>query len=109
MPRLPADEDYARALLSIFEARKIRARQSLRLSEAQAAFLQADLGRVADFDAALKYALSLGWLALSLDFIRLTAPGADEMQTVGGFLQLADIPKRRSSALRSWIASLGSQ
>ncbi|RBP16212.1 hypothetical protein DFR50_106174 [Roseiarcus fermentans] len=85
MARLPADEDYARALLSIFKARKIRARQTLRLSEARAAFLFQNMGRLADFDAALQYATSQGWLALALDMIRLTAPGADEMQTVGGF------------------------
>ena len=86
MARLPADEDYARALLSIFLTRKIRARQSLRLSEAQAAFLRANMGRLADFEAALQYATSRGWLALALDMIRLTTPGADEMQSVGGFL-----------------------
>ena len=44
------------------------------------------MGRLADFDAALQYATSRGWLALALDMVRLTAPGADEMQTVGGFL-----------------------
>ena len=86
MARLPADEDYARALLSIFKARKISARQSLRLSEAQAAFLRQNMGRIADFEAALQYAMSRGWLALALDMIRLTTPGAEEMQSVGGFL-----------------------
>ena len=86
MARLPADEDYARALLAIFKAKKIRPRQSLRLSEAQAAFLFQNMGRLADFEAALQYALSRGWLALALDMVRLTAPGADEMQSVGGFL-----------------------
>ncbi len=85
MARLPADEDYARALLSIFRARKIRARQSLRLSEARAVFLRENMGRHADFEAALQYALSQGWLGLALDWIRLTAPGADEMLCVGGF------------------------
>ena len=86
MATLPADEDYARALLSIFEAKKIRARQSLRLSEARAAFLRQNMGRIADFEAALQYAMSRGWLALALDMIRLTPPGADEMQSVGGFI-----------------------
>ena len=86
MARLPADEDYARALLSIFQARKIRARQSLRLSEAQAAFLRGNMGRLADFEAALQYAMSRGWLAVALDMIRLTVPGAEEIQSVGGFL-----------------------
>lgn len=86
MARLPADEDYARALLLIFKARKVGARQSLRQSEARAAFLFHNMGRLADFDAALQYAMSRGWLALALDMIRLTAPGAEEMQSVGGFL-----------------------
>jgi hypothetical protein len=86
MATLPADEDYARALLSIFNAKKIKARQSLRLSEAQAAFLRQNMGRIADFEAALQYAMSRGWLALALDMIRLTAPGAEEMQSVAGFL-----------------------
>ncbi len=86
MARLPADEDYARALLSIFMARKIRARQTIRLSEARATFLFQNMGRLADFEAALQYAMSRGWLALALDMIRLTAPGAEEMQSVGGFL-----------------------
>jgi len=86
MATLPADEDYARALLSIFEAKKIRARQSLRLSEARAAFLRQNMGRIADFEAALQYAMSRGWLALALDMIRLTPPGAEEMQSVVGFI-----------------------
>jgi len=85
MARLPADEDYARALLSIFKAKNIRARQSLRLSEARAAFLFDNMGRLADFEAALQYALIRGWLALALDMIRLTAPGAEELQTVPAF------------------------
>jgi len=86
MARLPADEDYARALLLIFQAKKIRARQSLRIGEVRAAFLLKNMGRLADFDAALQYAMSQGWLGLAFDMIRLTAPGAEEMQTVAGFI-----------------------
>ena len=85
MARLPADEDYARALLSIFKARKLRVRQSLRLSEARAQFLFQNMGRVGDFEAALDYAVSRGWLALALDMVRLTAPGAEEMLSAGAF------------------------
>ena len=85
MARLPADEDYARALLSIFRARKIRARQSLRLSDARAAFLVENMGRAADFDAALDYARSLGWLSIDLNMLRLTSPGAEEMASAGAF------------------------
>ena len=83
MARLPADEDYARALLSIFRARKLRARQSLRLSDAKAAFLFQNMGRAADFDAALDYARSLGWLSIDLNMLRLTSPGAEEMVSPG--------------------------
>ncbi len=86
MATLPADEDYARALLCIFRARKVGARQTLRLSEAKAAFLRGNMGRLVDFEAALQYAMSRGWLALALDMVRLTAPGAEEMQSVAGFL-----------------------
>ncbi len=85
MATLPADEDYARAVLSIFQARRIRARQSLRLGEVRTAFLLKNMGRLADFEAALQYAASRGWLALALDMIRLTTPGAEEMETVFGF------------------------
>jgi hypothetical protein len=85
MTRLPADEDYARAVLSLFQARRIGARQSLRLGEVRAAFLRKNMGRLADFEAALQFATARGWLALALDMIRLTAPGAEEMQTVPAF------------------------
>jgi hypothetical protein len=86
MASLPADEDYARALLSIFKARKVRPRQTLRLSEVRAVFIRMNMGRLADFEAALQYALSRGWLGLALDMIRLTVPGADEMQSVTAFI-----------------------
>ena len=85
MTRLPADEDYARAVLSIFKARRIRARQSLRLGEVRTAFLLKNMGRLADFEAALQFATSRGWLALALDMLRLTPPGDEEMQTVPVF------------------------
>ena len=85
MARLPADEDYARALLSIFRAKKLHVRQTLGLSEARAQFLVQNMGRVSDFEAALDYAVSRGWLAPALDRIRLTGPGAEEMLSAGAF------------------------
>lgn len=85
MTSLPADEDYARAVLSIFKARRMRARQSLRLGEVRTAFLRKNMGRLADFEAALQFATSRGWLALALDMLRLTPPGDDEMQTIPAF------------------------
>ena len=82
MATLPADEDYARAVLAIFSASKAHVRQSLRLSDVEAAFLRQNMGRPADFEAALEYATSQGWLARTLDRVRLMGPGEDEMQTV---------------------------
>jgi hypothetical protein len=82
MPTLPADEDYARALLSILGARNLLPMQSLGLDEARTTFLEQNMGRASDFDAALDYAVSLGWLWSGFGRIRLTAPGDEEMQTI---------------------------
>ena len=82
MASLPADEDYARSVLAIFGARNVRPRESLALGDVKAAFLLHNMGSPADFDAAVQHAASEGWLARALDRIRLTALGADEMQTV---------------------------
>ena len=82
MPTLPADEDYARAVLSIFCARNVRPLQSLGLDEVRTAFLARNMGRACDFEAALDHAVSLGWLWAGLDRIRLTTPGDEEMQTI---------------------------
>jgi hypothetical protein len=82
MASLPADEDYARSLLAIFGLRNVRARESLVLREVEAAFLQENMGRPADFEAALLHATSQGWLTRALDRLRLTTLGAEEMQTV---------------------------
>ena len=85
MPTLPADEDYARAVLSIFQARGVPPRQSLRVGEVKAAFLSHNMGRAADFDAAVDYAASQGWLSVAFGSIRLTPPGDEEMHTVPEF------------------------
>ena len=102
MASLPADEDYARAVLAIFRAKDVRARQSLRVGDLEAAFLNRNMGRRADFEAALQYATSQGWLARVLDMIRLTPPGAEEMQTVSWPLRGADpfSPGRWAARLR---------
>jgi hypothetical protein len=86
MACLPADEDYARALISIFQARQLRARQSMKVADVRSAFLGLNMGRIADFNAALQYATSQGWLRLALDMVRLTPRGADELQMIAGFL-----------------------
>jgi hypothetical protein len=48
------------------------------------------MGSPADFEAALQHAADAGWLTRSLDWIRLTTLGADEMQTVSWLLRGAD-------------------
>ena len=83
MTTLPADEDYARALLSVFRLKNVRPRQSLVRDEAKAAFLARNLGRADDFDAALTYAVSQSWLWSGFGMLRLTELGAEEMQTIG--------------------------
>jgi hypothetical protein len=82
MASLPADEDYARSVLAIFGLRNVRARESLPLRDVEAAFMIENMGRPADFEAALLYATSQGWLTGALDRLRLTTLGAEEMQTV---------------------------
>ena len=90
MASLPADEDYARSVLAVFGLKNVRPRESLAVSEAKAAFLVQNMGRPADFEAALEHAAGEGWLMRSLDRIRLTTLGADEMQTVSWPLRGAD-------------------
>ncbi|MBV8104456.1 MAG: hypothetical protein JO223_07515 [Hyphomicrobiales bacterium] len=82
MPTLPADEDYARALLSILGGRNLRPLQSLRRDEVQSTFLARNMGRPYDFEAALDYAISRGWVWAGFDYIRLTGRGDEEMQTI---------------------------
>jgi hypothetical protein len=95
MPTLPADEDYARALLSIFAARHLLPMQSLRRDDVQATFLTWNMGREADFDAALEYAIIRGWLWAGFGSIRLTGPGDEEMQTIWEGRGLGSEPDRR--------------
>jgi hypothetical protein len=95
MPTLPADEDYARALLSIFSARGLRPLQSLGLDDVRTTFLDLNMGRASDFEAALDYAASLGWLWSAFGRVRLTAPGDEEMQTIWLGRGMGDDPPRR--------------
>ncbi len=78
MPTLPADEDYARALLTLFRIAQIRARQCLDAGFARDEFLAHNLGRDSDFSAALDYAAAQGWITLEWDRIRLTTAGHSE-------------------------------
>ena len=78
MAVLPADEDYARGLLTIFSAMEVRPGQSLKASQVNVEFLERNLGRPADFQAALSFSVSQGWLTLELGRIRLTRNGFGE-------------------------------
>jgi hypothetical protein len=82
MASLPADEDYARSVLAIFGTWNVRPRESLALGDLKGAFLLQNMGSPADLEAALQHAAAEGWLTRSLDRIRLTTLGAEEMQTV---------------------------
>ena len=79
MAILPADEDYARAVLTIFRGSRVQAKQSLKSSHVKAEFLSHNLGRAFDYDAAVEYALEQGWVTLQLGAIRLTEVGFAEL------------------------------
>lgn len=107
MARLPADEDYARALLSILQAKNIRARESLRIAEARDEFLRHNMGRPFDFDAALEYAESRNWLRAGFGAIRLTGVGDEEMRTVIGFYPSDGLPQGSlAGAISSYVGKL---
>lgn len=79
MATLPADEDYAKAILTIFRARDVRPGQSLRASQVNVEFLAKNMGRAADYEAALQYSAEQGWLTIEFERIRLTKAGFAEM------------------------------
>ena len=76
---LPADEDYAMGLLTIFTAHAVRPGQSLRASEVSAEFLQRNLGRPYDYQAAVAYSEQRGWLRREWIWLRLTGGGFAQM------------------------------
>ena len=79
MLMLPADEDYAKSLLTIFSAHAVRPGQSLRASEVSREFLLKNLGRPYDYDAAVSYSEVRGWIRREMDWLRLTGGGFAEM------------------------------
>ncbi len=79
MSSLPADEDYAKSLLTIFSAHRLRPGQSLKAREVSQEFLARNLGRPFDYQAALDYSEEQGWVRRELDWIRLTRVGWSEM------------------------------
>jgi hypothetical protein len=79
MRTLPADEDYARALMTIFAAEGARAGQSLADAALVRAFGERNYGDHSDYRAALDYAVACGWLTPAFDRIRLTPAGFEEL------------------------------
>ena len=76
---LPADEDYAKGLLTIFSAHAVRPGESLRASEVSREFLMRNLGRAFDYDAAVTYSEGRGWIRRELGWLRLTGGGYADM------------------------------
>ncbi|HEY1941102.1 MAG TPA: hypothetical protein VGH40_03170, partial [Roseiarcus sp.] len=62
MVTLPADEDYAMAMLSIFSEKGVRAGETLKADQVGVEFARRNMGRPADYEAALHYAAHRGWL-----------------------------------------------
>jgi hypothetical protein len=79
MATLPADWDYAKALLSIFDAARVRPGQSLRAGDVAVTFRDRNMGREHDYSAALAYSLDLGWLSSEWGRLRLTKAGFEEI------------------------------
>ncbi len=79
MTTLPADEDYAKGLLTIFSAHAVRPGQSLRESEVSREFRLRNLGRDFDYRAAVAYSETQGWIRRESDWLRLTRGGFAEM------------------------------
>ena len=79
MRTLPADEDYARALMTLFADAGLRAGQSLAADPLGRMFGEHNFGATSDYRAALDYAVASGWLAPALGRIRLTAAGFAEL------------------------------
>lgn len=76
---LPADEDYARALLLIFAEAGARPGQTLPASRLCEDFVARNLGRQADYAAAVAHAVERGWVKIALDRLRLTPTGFAEL------------------------------
>jgi hypothetical protein len=79
MATLPADEDYAKGLLTIFSAHALRPGMSLSARDAIHEFVSRNLGRPFDYHAAVAYSEDHGWLRCELDRLRLTGGGYAEM------------------------------
>jgi hypothetical protein len=78
VPVLPADEDYAMSVLSIFRSARIGPHQSLDAKRVENEFLVNNMGWQADYQAGLDLAVNRKWLKIELNTIRLTEKGFDE-------------------------------
>ena len=76
---LPADEDYAQGLLTIFTLHAVRPGESLRASEVSREFILRNLGRPYDYAAAVSYSEGRGWIRCEMGWLRLTGGGFAEM------------------------------
>ena len=72
---LPADEDYARALMALFAAAGTRPGESLPAGRIGHDFVERNF---ADYEAALAHAVERGWVKIALDRLRLTPAGFAE-------------------------------
>ena len=79
MAMLPADEDYAMGLLTLFSAHALRPGMSLSARDAIREFVSNNLGRAYDYHAAVAYSEGRGWLRCEFDRLRLTGGGFAEM------------------------------
>jgi hypothetical protein len=75
---LPADEDYARALMALFAAAGTRPGESLPAGRIGHNFVERNFGRAADYEAALAHAVERGGVKIALDRLRLTPAGFAE-------------------------------
>ena len=82
---LPADEDYARALMALFAAAGARPGESLPAGRIGHEFVEQNFGRVADYEAALAHAIERGWVKIAFDRLRLTPAGFAEIWAKSDF------------------------
>jgi hypothetical protein len=76
---LPANEDYAKAILSIFSMSHVRSGQTLKAEKVREAFHAGKMGRPVDYEDALQYAVEHNWLTVQVGMIRLTSAGYAQM------------------------------
>jgi hypothetical protein len=76
---LPADEDYARALMALFAAAGARPGESLPADQIARDFALRNFGRAEDYEAAVAHAIARGWVKIAIGRLRLTPAGFAEI------------------------------